>query len=198
MLVFIAANENPKFMFWWGYMQTVHTLMLFTGAQRDRIWDLHFYVFHRMLLYFMHYSHVNYARWEPSTWTRCTSFHKRSRRSLKLAWQLCCQVLLTAFLPRGLDRSAVRSRTRVRSNLAILATRERHHRYNKGHFSCQQMGSSFYLRSQVKMLTAEVVFVFLATHNDYPQWNNEKQKEAGFKKWRCIAHCLTEIWPLHS
>ena len=35
MQAFNAANANPNFMFWWGYMQMVRILLLFTRAQRD-------------------------------------------------------------------------------------------------------------------------------------------------------------------
>ena len=63
MQAFITANTNPNFMFWWGYMQMVRILLLFTRAQRDGIWDLHLYAFQQMLPYFMYYNHINYARW---------------------------------------------------------------------------------------------------------------------------------------
>ena len=63
MEAFIASNRNPNFMFWWGYMQMVQILLMFTRAQRDGIWDLHLQAFTRMMPYFMHYNHVHYARW---------------------------------------------------------------------------------------------------------------------------------------
>lgn len=60
---YVAANDNPNFRFWWGYMQMVYILLLFTRAQRDGIWDLHLCAFQRMLPYFIRYNHINYARW---------------------------------------------------------------------------------------------------------------------------------------
>lgn len=61
MQAFISGNKNPTFMFWKSCMQLVHILLLFTRAQRNEIWDLHLHASQRMLMYFMHYNHVNYA-----------------------------------------------------------------------------------------------------------------------------------------
>lgn len=60
---YIKANNNPNFMFWWGYMKMVHILLFFIRAQRDRIWDLYLCAFQQMLPYFMRYNHINFARW---------------------------------------------------------------------------------------------------------------------------------------
>ena len=46
-------------------MDMISTLLLFTRAQRDGIWELHLEAFRRMLPYFMRYDHYNYARWGP-------------------------------------------------------------------------------------------------------------------------------------
>ena len=63
MEAYLATNDNPNFRFWWGYMQMVHILLLFSRAQRDGIWDLHLQAFQRMLPYSMRYNNVNCARW---------------------------------------------------------------------------------------------------------------------------------------
>jgi len=54
-------DQNTEF--WWQYMTMVSVLLLFIRTQRDGLWDLHLYSFNRMLLYFLWYDHVNYARW---------------------------------------------------------------------------------------------------------------------------------------
>lgn len=44
-------------------MMMVNILLLFTGAQREGLWQLHLHAFGLMLPYFMRYNHTNYARW---------------------------------------------------------------------------------------------------------------------------------------
>ena len=56
-------KDNVNFKFWWGYIQMVQILLLFTRAHRDGNWELHLYAFQAMLPYFMRYNHTNYARW---------------------------------------------------------------------------------------------------------------------------------------
>ncbi|XP_063763531.1 uncharacterized protein LOC134880508 [Eleginops maclovinus] len=63
---FIASkSEDVNFVFWWNYMDMVSTLLQFTRAQRDGLWELHLHSFSWMLPYFMRYDHLNYARWGP-------------------------------------------------------------------------------------------------------------------------------------
>jgi len=63
MTVFINSKDNVNFQFWWSYIQMVHTLLLFTRAQRDGNWEVHLYAFQSMLPLFMRYDHTNYAQW---------------------------------------------------------------------------------------------------------------------------------------
>lgn len=59
---FIASkSEDVNFVFWWNYMDMVSTLLQFTRAQRDGLWELHLHSFSRMLPYFMRYDHLNYC-----------------------------------------------------------------------------------------------------------------------------------------
>ena len=60
---FIAAKKekNPNFEYWWNYMDMVHILLLFIRAQREGMSELHLYAFHKMLPFFHHYDHTNYA-----------------------------------------------------------------------------------------------------------------------------------------
>ena len=41
------------------------TMLLFTGAQRDGLWDLHLVSFRQLIPFFMRYDHYNYAWWGP-------------------------------------------------------------------------------------------------------------------------------------
>ena len=59
---FVNLKDNLNFKFWWGYIQMVQILLLFTRAHRDGNWELHLYVFQAMLPYFMRYNRTNYAR----------------------------------------------------------------------------------------------------------------------------------------
>ena len=43
----------------------VSTMLLFTRAQRDGLWDLHLASFRQMIPFFMRYDHYNYACWGP-------------------------------------------------------------------------------------------------------------------------------------
>ena len=43
----------------------VSILLMFTRAQRDRIWDLYLQSFRHMLPYFFRYDHLSYAIWGP-------------------------------------------------------------------------------------------------------------------------------------
>ncbi|PIK40695.1 hypothetical protein BSL78_22450 [Apostichopus japonicus] len=58
-------EENVNFDFWWKYIKMVETLLMFTRAQRDGVWDLHLFAFREMLTYFLRYDHYNYGRWGP-------------------------------------------------------------------------------------------------------------------------------------
>ena len=58
-----SKSENPNFALWWGYLEMVSTLLMFTRAQRDGNWDLHFSAFKKMLPFFFQYDHLNYAKW---------------------------------------------------------------------------------------------------------------------------------------
>ncbi|KAL2095499.1 hypothetical protein ACEWY4_010218 [Coilia grayii] len=60
---FEKSNMNPNFKFWWGYMEMVEILLMFTRAQREGNWNLHLHAFKRMIPFFMAYGHTNYARW---------------------------------------------------------------------------------------------------------------------------------------
>ena len=44
-------------------MKMVGKLLLFIRAQREGLWQLHLYAFHKMLPFFHRYDHTNYARW---------------------------------------------------------------------------------------------------------------------------------------
>ena len=63
--VAMKSAENVNYYFWWQYMDMISTLLLFTRAQRDGIWELHLEAFRRMLPCFLRYDHYNYARWGP-------------------------------------------------------------------------------------------------------------------------------------
>ena len=56
-------DKNPNFEYWWNYMEMVRILLLFIRAQREGLWQLHLYAFHKMLPFFHRYDHTNYARW---------------------------------------------------------------------------------------------------------------------------------------
>ena len=56
-------DKNPIFEYWWNYMEMVRILLLFIRAQREGLWQLHLYAFHKMLPFFHRYDHTNYARW---------------------------------------------------------------------------------------------------------------------------------------
>lgn len=58
-------QENVNFSFWWGYMEMVSVLLMFTRAQRDGLWELHLHSFTCMLPFFLRYDHYNYGRWGP-------------------------------------------------------------------------------------------------------------------------------------
>ena len=57
------CEKNANFHFWWGYMEMVSILLMFTRAQREGNWDLHIASFVRMVPFFYRYDHQNYARW---------------------------------------------------------------------------------------------------------------------------------------
>ena len=57
------CNESVNFSFWWKYMDMVSTLLMFTRAQRDGIWDLYLLSFKKKIPFFFQYDHQNYARW---------------------------------------------------------------------------------------------------------------------------------------
>ena len=59
----VLKEEDPNTEFWWNYMEKVSSLLYFTRAQRDGLWELHLYAFRHMLPCFFRYDHVNYARW---------------------------------------------------------------------------------------------------------------------------------------
>ena len=56
-------SENATFTLWFGYMEMVSILLLYTRAQRDGIWELHLAAFKMMLPYFHQYAHLNYLKW---------------------------------------------------------------------------------------------------------------------------------------
>ena len=59
------TETNVNFSFWWQYMEMVSTMLFFTRAQHDGIWDLHLASFRQMIPFFTRYDHYNYARWGP-------------------------------------------------------------------------------------------------------------------------------------
>ncbi|KAL9970877.1 hypothetical protein ACROYT_G023330 [Oculina patagonica] len=61
----VKKEKNPNLQYWLQYMEMVLFLLLFIRAQREGIWDLHLYAFHKMLPFFHRYDHTNYARWGP-------------------------------------------------------------------------------------------------------------------------------------
>jgi hypothetical protein len=58
-------EDNVNFSFWWGYLEMVAILLMFTRAQRDGLWDLHIHSFTCMLPFCLRYDHINYGRWGP-------------------------------------------------------------------------------------------------------------------------------------
>jgi hypothetical protein len=58
-----TSNRDPSLVFWMSYLDMVSTLLMFTHAERDGIWDLYLYAFRCMLPWFFRYDHTNYARW---------------------------------------------------------------------------------------------------------------------------------------
>lgn len=56
-------SENATFALWFGYMEMVSILLLYTRAQRDGDWNLHLASFKMMLPYFHQYAHLNYMKW---------------------------------------------------------------------------------------------------------------------------------------
>ena len=56
-------DKNPNFEYWWNYIEMVRILLLFIRAQREGLWQLYRYAFHKMLPFFHSYDHTNYARW---------------------------------------------------------------------------------------------------------------------------------------
>ena len=57
------CDKSANFTFWWKYMDMVSTLLMFTRAQRDGLWDLYLFSFKKMIPFFFLYDHYNYARW---------------------------------------------------------------------------------------------------------------------------------------
>ena len=51
------CEKSANFQFWWGYMEMVSTLLMFTRAQREGNWDLHMASFVRMVPLFYRYDH---------------------------------------------------------------------------------------------------------------------------------------------
>ena len=64
-LIAVKKEKDPNLQYWLQYMDMVCILLLFIRAQREEIWDLHLYAFHKMLPFFDRYDHPNYARWDP-------------------------------------------------------------------------------------------------------------------------------------
>ena len=57
------SEKSANYTFWWNYMEMVSTLLMFTRAQRDGIWNLYISSFKKMIPFFFQYDHQNYARW---------------------------------------------------------------------------------------------------------------------------------------
>ena len=55
--------QNPNYALWFTYLHMVSTLLLFTRADREGIWNLHLSSFKEMLPYFHHFGHNNYAKY---------------------------------------------------------------------------------------------------------------------------------------
>ena len=55
--------KSVNFSYWWKYMEMVSTLLMFTRAQRDGLWDLYLLSFKKIIPFFFQYDHQNYARW---------------------------------------------------------------------------------------------------------------------------------------
>ena len=56
------SEKSANYTFWWNYMEMVSTLLMFTRAQRDGIWNLYISSFKKMIPFFFQYDHQNYAR----------------------------------------------------------------------------------------------------------------------------------------
>ena len=67
---------NVNFSDWWSYVGMVETLLHFTRAERDGIWDLHAHSFSSMLPYFMRYDHHNYGNGVQYIWQTWCSFNR--------------------------------------------------------------------------------------------------------------------------
>ena len=48
----VRKEKNPNFKNWWQYMDMVCILLLFVRSQKEGIWDLNLYAFHKMLPFF--------------------------------------------------------------------------------------------------------------------------------------------------
>ena len=89
---FIASkSEDVHFVVWWNYMDMVSTLLQFTQAQRDGLWELHLHYFSWMLPYFMRYDHLNYASRTCTTPRTCTIRVPKG--------QLCCKAVRSTIQP---------------------------------------------------------------------------------------------------
>ena len=77
----VLKKEDSNAEFWWNYMEKVSSLLYFTRAQRDGLWELHLYAFRHMLPFFFRYDHVTmhngvqytWMRWPKSLQTSCVS-----------------------------------------------------------------------------------------------------------------------------
>ena len=55
-------EKSANFTFWWNYIEMVSTLLRFTRAQRDDIWNLFMLLpLKKMFPFFFQYDHQNYA-----------------------------------------------------------------------------------------------------------------------------------------
>ena len=55
------SKQSANFTFWWNYMEMVSTLLMFTRAQRDGLWNLYVSSFKDMIPFIFQYDHQNYA-----------------------------------------------------------------------------------------------------------------------------------------
>lgn len=55
------SSQNNNFKFWWTYVDSVSTLLLFTRSIRDGTWDLYLYSLKSMIPLMERYNHRNYV-----------------------------------------------------------------------------------------------------------------------------------------
>ena len=53
-----TSNRDPRLVFWMSYLHMVSTLLMFTRAETDGIWNLYLYAFRCKFPWFFRYDHL--------------------------------------------------------------------------------------------------------------------------------------------